>query len=100
MSVLVTRRDNGPIIGPDLHPSIGVNIQGPWLIRVPDWIGDRLGAYYLYFAYHKRSYKFRDATSMAPQQSPTIPDERWPSDGHHHINRRSFTTNSAASARR
>ena len=39
-----------PIITPDLDPTIGVNIQGPSMIRVPDWIRDRLGAYYLYFA--------------------------------------------------
>jgi hypothetical protein len=45
-----------PIITPDLHPTIGVNIQGPSMIRVPDWIRDRLGAYYLYFADHKGSY--------------------------------------------
>ena len=45
-----------PIIGPDLHPSIGVNIQGPSLIRVPDWVEGRLGAYYLYFADHKGRY--------------------------------------------
>ena len=29
MNVRVTRLANGPIIGPDLHPSIGMNIQGP-----------------------------------------------------------------------
>lgn len=45
-----------PIVTPDLHPSIGVNIQGPSLIRVPDWIEGRLGAYYLYFADHKGRY--------------------------------------------
>lgn len=42
-----------PIVGPDLDPSIGVNIQGPSLIRVPDWVAGRLGRYYLYFADHK-----------------------------------------------
>ena len=56
MSIRVTRLVDGPIIGPDLDPSIGVNIQGPSLIRVPEWIEDRLGAYYLYFADHKGSY--------------------------------------------
>ena len=56
MNIRVTRLANGPIIGPHLHPSIGVNIQGPSLIRVPDWIDNRLGAYYLYFADHKGSY--------------------------------------------
>jgi hypothetical protein len=56
MSVRVTRLGNGPIIGPELHQSIGANIQGPSLIRVPPWIKDRLGAYYLHFADHKGSY--------------------------------------------
>ncbi|HVC51882.1 MAG TPA: hypothetical protein VND87_07660 [Stellaceae bacterium] len=45
-----------PIISPDLDPSIGVNIQGPSLIRVPESLPDRLGVYYLYFADHKGSY--------------------------------------------
>src|SRR4051794_39175875 len=52
----VMRLGDGPIIAPELHPSIGVNIQGPSLIHVPDWIDGRLGAYYLYFADHKGSY--------------------------------------------
>ncbi len=56
MKIRVTRLADGPIIGPDLHPSIGTNIQGPSLIRVPDWIEDSFGAYYLYFADHKGSY--------------------------------------------
>ncbi len=54
--VRVRRMVDGPIISPDLHPSIGVNIQGPSLIRVPDWIEGRLGDYYLYFADHKGRY--------------------------------------------
>jgi hypothetical protein len=45
-----------PIITPDLHPSIGANIQGPSAIRVPDWVEHRLGDYYLYFADHKGRY--------------------------------------------
>ncbi len=53
MDVRVTRLLDAPIITPALHPSLGVNIQGPSLIRVPDWVPDRLGAYYLYFADHK-----------------------------------------------
>ena len=54
--VRVERLLDAPIITPDLHPSIGVNIQGPSLIRVPDWVSEPLGAYYLYFADHKGSY--------------------------------------------
>lgn len=54
--IRVERLLDGPIIGPELHPSIGQNIQGPSLIRVPDWVDDPLGQYYLYFADHKGRY--------------------------------------------
>jgi hypothetical protein len=54
--VRVERLIDRPIISPDLHPSVGVNIQGPSLIRVPEWIDDPLGRYYLYFADHKGRY--------------------------------------------
>jgi len=33
-----------------------ININGPTVMRVPDWIENPLGAYYLYFAHHKGSY--------------------------------------------
>ncbi len=55
-NVHVERLLDVPIIGPELHPSIGQNIQGPSLIHVPDWVEDPLGAYYLYFADHKGRY--------------------------------------------
>lgn len=42
-----------PIIHAGLDSSIGVNIQGPSLIRVPEWVNAPLGRYYLYFADHK-----------------------------------------------
>ncbi len=54
--VRVERLLDAPIIGPELDPSIGENIQGPSLIRVPDWVADPLGRYYLYFADHKGHY--------------------------------------------
>ena len=47
---------DAPIIDPSTHPSIGHNIQGPSLIRVPDWVADPLGRYLLYFADHKGSF--------------------------------------------
>lgn len=46
----------GPLITPDTHPSVGSNINGPSLIRVPDWVEAPLGRYYLYFADHKGSH--------------------------------------------
>jgi hypothetical protein len=33
-----------------------VNINGPTVIRVPKWIRQPLGRYYMYFAHHKGSY--------------------------------------------
>jgi hypothetical protein len=43
MNIRVTRVANGPIIGPHLHPSIGVNIQGGivTLVRSGGRTGDR-----------------------------------------------------------
>lgn len=55
-TVKVERIGDGPIIHAELHPSIGVNIQGPSLIRVPEWVASPLGRYYLYFADHKGAY--------------------------------------------
>jgi hypothetical protein len=55
-NVRVTRLLDAPIITPDLHPSLGQNIQGPSLIRAPEWVQAPLGTYYLYFADHKGRY--------------------------------------------
>jgi hypothetical protein len=33
-----------------------VNVNGPSLIRVPAWVENRLGNYYLYFAHHKGEF--------------------------------------------
>ena len=53
---VVERLGDGPIVSPSSHPSIGVNIQGPSLVRVPEWVEAPLGRYYLYFADHKGRY--------------------------------------------
>ena len=55
-AVRVQRLVDRPIITPQLDATLGPNIQGPSLIRVPDWIPGRLGRYYLYFADHKGRY--------------------------------------------
>lgn len=55
-SVRVERLLDRPIITPQLDRSLGRNIQGPSLIRVPEWVPGRLGKYYLYFADHKGRY--------------------------------------------
>ena len=79
MNIRVERLLDRPIISPSTHPSIGENIQGPSLIRAPNWahapaegkpeeralgrpaprpshVSKPLGAYYLYFADHKGRY--------------------------------------------
>ena len=55
-SVRVERFIDYAIIDEYTDPSIGENIQGPSLIRVPDWVKDPLGRYYLYFADHYGKY--------------------------------------------
>lgn len=55
-SVRVERLLDAPIITPALDARMGSNIQGPSLIRVPDWVENPLGRYYLYFADHRGLY--------------------------------------------
>lgn len=56
MPVFPRRLPNNPIIDPatpGYDPDlVGGNINGPSLIRVPDWLPNPLGRYYLYFAHH------------------------------------------------
>lgn len=86
-TVRVERLLDRPIITPDLHPSIGRNIQGPSLIRVPGWVKDPLGRYYLYFADHKGSYirlayadDLRGPWKIHPPGSLQIADSHFPSE--------------------
>jgi hypothetical protein len=53
----VERFPNNPIIIPEMLPGDdGADINGPSLIRVPSWIENPLGKYYLYFAHHIGTY--------------------------------------------
>tara|TARA_X000001036_G_scaffold313113_1_gene291687 strand:- start:86 stop:877 length:792 start_codon:yes stop_codon:yes gene_type:complete len=45
-----------PIIFPNMDKRMGKNINGPDLIRVPDWCKNKLGNYYLFFSDHKGAY--------------------------------------------
>jgi len=53
---MIERFATNPLIYPGLCSSIGNNINGPSVIRVPDWIEDPLGIYYMYFAHHDGQY--------------------------------------------
>jgi hypothetical protein len=50
------RLPTNPIITPQTDPTLGTNINGPSLIRVPQWVEKPLGRYYLYFADHNGKY--------------------------------------------
>ncbi len=52
---LFRRLEGNPIIHPGmkgLEGDLGSNINGPSLVKVPPWLGNPLGKYYLYFANH------------------------------------------------
>ena len=60
---VIRLNDGNPIITPSMfnNPRDGENINGPSLIRVPDWIppnerADPAAQYYLYFAHHIGDY--------------------------------------------
>lgn len=56
-AVRVERLTDRPIIRPKmLRRDHGDNINGPSLIRAPDWLPSPLGKYYLYFADHGGKY--------------------------------------------
>ena len=53
------RFEKNPIVYPGMRGLTGeqgANINGPSLIRVPDWVEKPLGRYYLYFAHHNGKY--------------------------------------------
>ncbi len=55
--VKAVRFKSNPIIRPEMLPGQdGKDINGPSLIRVPDWLPKPLGKYYLYFADHSGKY--------------------------------------------
>lgn len=65
------RMENNPIISPNmegLEGELGKNINGPSVIKVPDWIENPLGKYYMYFAHHHGKY-----IRLAYANSPTGP---------------------------
>lgn len=56
MPLVATRLLDQPIIRPHMDRRMGDNINGPALIRMPDWARARLGRYQLYFSDHKGRY--------------------------------------------
>jgi hypothetical protein len=56
VAMKVKRFPENPIIRPNMDARMGDNVNGPSLIRVPAWIEQPLGRYYLYFAHHDGRY--------------------------------------------
>jgi hypothetical protein len=54
--VRATRIGRSPIVRPEMDARMGNNVNGPSLVRAPEWLAGRLGTYYLYFAHHKGTY--------------------------------------------
>lgn len=55
-AVTVSRLPGNPIIRPYAERLMGGNVNGPSLVRMPDWALCRLGRYHLYFAHHMGTY--------------------------------------------
>ncbi len=77
----------GPLITPESHPAAGTNINGPSLLRVPDWVERPLGRYHLYFADHKGdSIRLASADDLAgpyvlhPGGALRLADSRFPTE--------------------
>lgn len=51
-----TRFAENPLVTIKSSPSVGDNVNGPTIIRVPDWVQRRLGCYYMYFAHHSGTF--------------------------------------------
>ena len=54
--VIATRLPENPLLNIDSSPSIGDNVNGPAVIRVPAWVKAPLGRYYMYFGHHRGKF--------------------------------------------
>jgi hypothetical protein len=55
-TVKAVRFRTNPLITVRSSPSLGDNVNGPSIIRVPAWVKQPLGRYYMYFAHHMGHY--------------------------------------------
>lgn len=52
-AVRVTRFSTNPLVTVKSSATLGGNVNGPTVIRVPSWVERPLGRYYMYFANHR-----------------------------------------------
>jgi hypothetical protein len=55
-TVTARRLPQNPLVTLESSPSLGDNVNGPSIIRVPDWVDRPLGRYYMYFAHHMGAF--------------------------------------------
>ena len=63
------RSENNPLIYPEMEGlggRLGENINGPSVIKVPKWVKNPLGKYYMYFAHHHGKF-IRLAYANSPE---------------------------------
>jgi len=51
-TIRATRIPQNPLITVNSSKTLGDNVNGPSIIRVPSWVEHPLGRYYMYFAHH------------------------------------------------
>src|SRR5262245_22471232 len=50
--IRATRLRQNPLITINSSSTLGDNVNGPAVVRVPSWVGKPMGRYYMYFAHH------------------------------------------------
>ena len=54
--VTARRLPQNPLVTIKSSPSLGDNVNGPSIVRVPDWVDRPRGRYYMYFAHHMGAF--------------------------------------------
>ena len=55
-AVSAVRFAENPLVTVRSDPSLGDNVNGPSIIKVPAWVKNPLGKYYMYFAHHRGTH--------------------------------------------
>lgn len=55
-TVRVTRFAGNPLVTVKSSSTLGANVNGPTVIRVPSWVQQPLGRYYMYFGNHRGDF--------------------------------------------
>lgn len=54
--IAAERLPENPLLTVRSSPTVGDNVNGPTILRVPDWVERPLGRYYMYFAHHSGQF--------------------------------------------